>query len=84
MEVANKITFNVTREPPKIEVMLFAEMLNRLRALDVVWDLTHGHVTKDHHVDRVVEVLIYRDERGNHHNAVSSLTTWLEKQPRRI
>jgi len=80
MEVANKITFNVTREPPKIEVMLFAEMLNRLRALDVVWDLTiksHGHVSRDHHVDRDVEVLIYRDERGNHHNAVSSLTTWL-------
>ena len=80
MEVGDRIVFNVTHEYPKAEVMLFAEMLNRLRALDVVWDLTiksHGHVSRDHHVDRAVEVLIYRDERGNHHNAVSSLTTWL-------
>ena len=81
MEVANRIMFKVTQEPPKVEVMLFAELLNRLRALDVVWDLTiksNAHVTKDHHVDRAVEVIIYRDERGNYHDGVRSLTTWLK------
>jgi hypothetical protein len=81
MEVGDRIVFNVTHEYPKAEVMLFAEMLNRLRALDVVWDLTIRSDRlgrKGHHVDRVVEVVIYRDEQGNHHDATTTLTTWLK------
>jgi hypothetical protein len=81
MEVANRIVFNVTHEYPKLEVMLFAEILNRLRALDVVWDLTimsDRQGRKGHHVDRAVEVVIYRDEQGQHHEATTSLTTWLK------
>jgi hypothetical protein len=81
MEVANRIMFNVTDEYPKLEVMLFAEMLNRLWALDVVWDLTimsHGHGRKGHNVDRAVEVVIYRNEQGKHRDATTTLTMWLK------
>jgi len=81
MEVGNRIMFNVTHEFPKLEVMLFAEMLNRLRALGVVWDLTimsHGHGRKGHVVDRAVEIVLYRDAEGNHEDATKSLTTWLK------
>jgi hypothetical protein len=81
MEATSRIVFNVTHEYPKEEVMLFAEMLNRLRALDVMWDL---HIRSDrpgrkgHHVDRAVELVIYQDEQGNHHDATISVTTWLK------
>src|SRR5215469_782418 len=79
MEGANRIVFKVTHEYPKAEVMLFAELLNRLRALDVVWDLaitSDCHGRKHHHVDRAVEVVIHRDEQGNHYDATTSLATW--------
>jgi hypothetical protein len=80
-EVAKRIMFNVTGEFPKLEVMLFAEMLKRIRSLDVVWDLTimsHGKGRKGHEVDRAVEVVIYRDEQGNHEDAVHTLTAFLK------
>jgi hypothetical protein len=79
-EVAYRILFNITSEVGRLEVMLFAEMLNRFRSLDVLWDLTvmsHGQ-GKGQQRARAVEVVLYRDDEGNYQNAKPTLTDFLK------
>jgi hypothetical protein len=81
VEVANRIIFNVPYDFPKLEVIVGSEMMNRLRALGVVWDLTimsHGHGRGGQQVDRAVEVVLYKNEQGNHRDALTTLITWLK------
>jgi hypothetical protein len=81
VEVANRIMFNVPHDFPKLEVIVGSEMMNRMRALDVVWDMTimsHGHGRGGRQVDRAVEVVIYKNEQGNPRDALTMLTTWLK------
>jgi hypothetical protein len=80
LEVAKRIMFNVPHDFPKVEVMLFSELMNRLRSIGVVWDMTimsHGHGRKGQQVDRAVEIVIYEDEQGSHEDATTTLITWL-------
>ena len=79
-EVAYRILFNITSKVDRLEVMLFAEMLNRFRSLDVQWDLmviSHGK-GKGQQRARAVEVVLYRDEEGNCQSAKTSLVTFLK------
>jgi hypothetical protein len=79
-DVAYRILFNITSDVGKLEVMLFAEMLNRFRSLDVLWDLTvmsHGQ-DKGQQRARAVEVILYRDDEGNYQNAKTTLTDFLK------
>ena len=79
-EVAYRILFNITSEVGRLEVMLFAEMLNRFRSLDVLWDLavmSHGK-GQGHHRARAVEVVLYHDDDGNYQDAKATLTAFLK------
>jgi hypothetical protein len=74
LDVANRIIFNVTSAFPGVEGMKhFAEVLNTVTSLDVVWDLTvMSHGVKDGVVSRMIEVVLYNDERG-HSDAAKTL-----------
>jgi hypothetical protein len=75
-EVTYRLLFNVPDEFPKLEVMLFAEQLYRLRSLGVRWDLIDIAHDEGH---RSVEVIIYEDAiNNNHEDARAALTAWLK------
>ena len=79
-EVAYRILFNITYDVGRLEVMLFAEMLNRFRSFDVPWDLTimgHGQ-GKGQQLARAVEIDLYRHHEGNYENAKTTLTEFLK------
>jgi len=79
-EVAYRILSNITSAVDRLEVMLFAEMLNRFRSIDVVWDLmimSHGK-GKGQQRGRAVEVVLYRDDEGNYETAKTMLMAWLK------
>jgi hypothetical protein len=75
-EVVYRILFNVPDEFPKLEVMLFAEQLYRLRSLGVRWDLIALSHDEGH---RAVEVIIYEEAVNSHHeDGRAALTAWLK------
>jgi hypothetical protein len=68
LEVGNRLLFSVQheREPSRSDVAFFAELLNRLRTIGVIWDLnimSHGGMNRyGTDMDRTVEVVLYREE----------------------
>jgi hypothetical protein len=80
MDVANRIIFNVTSAFPGVEGMkLFAEVLNTITSLDVVWDLTvMSHGVKDGLVNRMIEVVLYSEEEGNSETAKAFVIEYLK------
>jgi hypothetical protein len=79
-EVAYRVLFDVAFDIDRQEVMLFSEMLNPFRSLDVLWDMvimSHGQ-GKGHQHARAVEVILYHDDAGNYENAKTTLTDFLK------
>jgi hypothetical protein len=69
MEVGCRLIFNVQheqQEPSRSDVAFFAELLNRLRTIGVVWDMnimSHGgRNRRGTYQDRTVEIALYREE----------------------
>jgi hypothetical protein len=80
MTVANRIMFNVTSEFPGLDGMkLFAEAMSQVGSLDVIWDMTvMSHGQNKGMVSRAIEVVLYRDDEGNHKRAETILIGWLK------
>jgi hypothetical protein len=68
MEVGSRLIFNVQhgQEPSRSDVAFFAELLNRLRTIGVIWDMnimSHGGMNRrGTYLDRTVEIVHYREE----------------------
>jgi hypothetical protein len=85
MAVANRIMIDVPHDIPKTEVMLFAELLNRLRSLNVVWDMTIESMLDDGAgVRRSVEVIVYRDDQNNYKGIATTLAVWLKSEQKNV
>jgi hypothetical protein len=81
MTVADRIMFNVTRKFPGVDAMkLFAEAMDRVASLNVVCDVTvMSHGQDKGPVNRIFEVIIYRQDNGNHEQAKTILIAWLKQ-----
>jgi hypothetical protein len=66
MAVANRIMFNVTSTFPGVKAMkLFAEAMTQLGDREVIYDMmvmSHG---ENGMVNRAIELVLYRDDKGN-------------------
>jgi hypothetical protein len=78
-EIACRVLFNLPPNFPRTEIGVLSEMMNRMRSLDVVFDITimsHGFEKKrGRDAERAVEVTIYKG--GAHEEATKMLTSWL-------